>query len=549
MKLSKKVTSPLILASIGIWISSLALYLATLGQTLTWGYNKWGVDGGELLAAANTMGVPHPPGYPTYMLLLKTFATIIPIGDFAFRGNLLSAILASLSVVLLYWVIIRFCRYLQPNSPVKLWILSGVIGALVFATSPLLWSQAVMTEVYTLNTFLVGVLLFIATRLVLRSPGEKELNTHYIKANMAAFALILGIGLGNHLTILAIGTPLLFWLWRNLGTRKMASTWTVAAFLVGISVYIYLPIRAAQNPPINWGEANSFAGFVWIISARVYQDYLFGVNIGSLGSRTLDWLILTFSQFNPLGIFLGLVGASSLRAANLGFLTASFTSIVVLLIYSITYNTVDSEVMTLPAFMLFSLWLGIGFHRTLSDVTMWIRGTGEYFIFRHIKITASRSLILLGLIALGAMPVTSVILNYNSQNLRHDNRAYDYAKEIIDKIPDGSVVLSTEEDATFSLWYIRHVEETERDVATLTVPLLNFDWYWNNVTSRFPDRIPPGVPENLTEGITRIVEHNDGKSKVFFTYWNQLLDELFLLDMIETGSAGQLLEARMKIDR
>ena len=65
----------------------------------------------------------------------------------------------------------------------------------------------------------------------------------------------------------------------------------------------------------------------------------------------------------------------------------------------------------------------------------------------------------------------------------------------------------------------------------------------------FPDRIPPGVPENLTEGITRIVEHNDGKSKVFFTYWNQLLDELFLLDMIETGSAGQLLEARMKIDR
>ena len=66
-----------------MWAGSLALYLSTLAPTLTSGYNNTGEDGGELLAAANTFGIPHPPGYPTYTLLLKSFATMVPIGDFA----------------------------------------------------------------------------------------------------------------------------------------------------------------------------------------------------------------------------------------------------------------------------------------------------------------------------------------------------------------------------------------------------------------------------------------------------------------------------------
>ena len=58
-------------------------------------WDQKGVDGGELLVAAHGLGIPHPPGYPTYTLLLRSFATLVPIGDFAFRGTLLSAVLAS----------------------------------------------------------------------------------------------------------------------------------------------------------------------------------------------------------------------------------------------------------------------------------------------------------------------------------------------------------------------------------------------------------------------------------------------------------------------
>ncbi len=123
----KRIASPGLLVGAALWAASLALYLSTLAPTLTWGEGNIGVDGGELLAAAKTLGVPHPPGYPTYTLLLRGFATLVPIGDFAYRGNLMSAVLASLSVELLYVVTMRFARHLWPQGPPRMWILGAAL--------------------------------------------------------------------------------------------------------------------------------------------------------------------------------------------------------------------------------------------------------------------------------------------------------------------------------------------------------------------------------------------------------------------------------------
>ena len=92
---------------------------------------------GEFLATAKVLGIPHPPGYPTYVLLLKAFTTLVPFGDFAYRGNLLSALLASASVFVLYWVTIRFCRAVEPNAANGYAVIAAALGALTFAASPL----------------------------------------------------------------------------------------------------------------------------------------------------------------------------------------------------------------------------------------------------------------------------------------------------------------------------------------------------------------------------------------------------------------------------
>ena len=75
--LRHRLTSTAALTGVALWAASLGLYITTLAPTLSWGFNGIGVDGGELLAAAKNFGVAHPPGYPTYTLLLKAFATLV----------------------------------------------------------------------------------------------------------------------------------------------------------------------------------------------------------------------------------------------------------------------------------------------------------------------------------------------------------------------------------------------------------------------------------------------------------------------------------------
>ena len=122
------------------------------------------------------------------------------------------------------------------------------------ATTPLFWSQAVITEVYTLNSLFVAALILIAAHLALRSPSERERKPQYTTVLLSLFGLLLGLSVGNHLTVLAVAVPMLFWLWTALGWRRLASPYAVGALVLGIAVYLYMPIRAAQNPPINWGE-------------------------------------------------------------------------------------------------------------------------------------------------------------------------------------------------------------------------------------------------------------------------------------------------------
>ena len=278
--LRERIRSAPLLVGAAVGIATLGLYLTTLAPTLTWGWEDLGVDGGEFLAAANTFGVPHPPGYPTYTLLLKLFATVVQVGDFAYRGNLLSAVLGAATATLLYWAIFRICTRVGKGGPGWLRVLGGALGAATFATSPLFWSQANVTEVYTLNTLLAASLLLIATYVVFDSGADH-------RKRLAIFGLVLGLGLGNHLTLLAVAVPLLLWVWSAVGLRRMLSIWSVGALALGLSVYIYLPLRAAQTPPVNWGNADSLSGLAWMLTGGPYQEYLLGVPARAIADRFL----------------------------------------------------------------------------------------------------------------------------------------------------------------------------------------------------------------------------------------------------------------------
>src|SRR6267142_5694231 len=74
------------------WVAALAAlwaYALTLSPTVAW--VNLGEDSGDLLAASATLGIPHPTGYPLFVLLGR-LASLVPVGSVAFRINLVAAI-------------------------------------------------------------------------------------------------------------------------------------------------------------------------------------------------------------------------------------------------------------------------------------------------------------------------------------------------------------------------------------------------------------------------------------------------------------------------
>jgi hypothetical protein len=232
------------------------IYLLTLAPTLTW--RNEGADSGDLAAAVATGGVPHPPGYPTYLLLGQIFKRL-PFGDTAYRLNLMSAACASLAVTILALTIYQTLSSTISLSP-SLARFCALSASLALAFSPTFWSQAVIAEVYALNTLFMALLFYGA--LQVRSTNDRTL--------VPALWGLWGLSLGNHLSAILF-SPLLFWL-------KVRWNWTLAivtafAFCAGLSIYLIIPFRAAASPPINWGMATTWSNFLWLVSAEPYHNF------------------------------------------------------------------------------------------------------------------------------------------------------------------------------------------------------------------------------------------------------------------------------------
>ncbi len=523
------------LVSTVILLASFTLYLATLAPTLTWGWERKGVDGGELLTAAHTLGIPHPPGYPTYTMLLRGFTELVPHGDIAYRGNLLSATLAAAAVFATFWAILRIIS--ATGASPRLALTGAALGSSVLATSPLFWSQAVITEVYALNALFASLLLLTATWLTLRRTDDSDSFYASPNAKLIMFGLIIGVGLGNHLTLLAVAVPLIYWIWKSLGTRATLSLWLFIPLLLGLAVYAYLPLRASQHPPINWGNAATLRGAIWILSARPYQEYVFGVTVGNIFERLIDWTRLVFYQFNPLGLFIGLMAIPTLRKYLPALWAASVISIAIMSVYSVTYNSFDFEVLMIPVFILFSVWIGIGFAKIVSALTE--QGDALKTQTTWQKSLFSQPILVLGVLAFALLPGMSLALNYADQDLSDDRTALQHAEGILDAVPDWSVLISQTEETLFSLWYVRYVKSPNRDVAVIAAPLLQFDWYLQDVHRTFPERVPVLHTTRIQEAIDAIVNHNSGTAGVFSTFINPTLTTKHAPNLYEAGAPAQ----------
>lgn len=431
------------------------VYWLTLAPGLTFAND--GTDGGDLIAAARTLGIPHPTGYPTYTLLAWLF-THMPVGVIAYRVNLLSAVCAAISVGL----VLRVAQ--SEIAAVRERPLIAFATALSLAFSSLVWSQAVISEVYALLGLFSAVLLLLLVRW--RAHGRDWLLW------LASFTL--GLGLGNHLTLVFVVPAALVLLWSERGRwcRVRILIPSVILFLLGLSVYVYLPLAAQNRPPVNWGNPQTWKGFLWVVTAKQYQPFAFGLEPAAMPVRAMVWAGILGDQFGWWGLALALAGAWSLWQRDRHLAKFAMAWMLLIAVYAFLYDTGDSHVYLVPAVMLMALWWGEGAAQLVGLVRLQRREWLRWVV-----------------VAVLLLPVLSLALHWRAVRPDDDWQAHAFVYRAMDVAEPGSVIVVRADGPTFALWYGLYAEEVRTDVSVINGPLLAYYWYRDNMRHLYPHLI------------------------------------------------------------
>jgi hypothetical protein len=432
------------LAFITVCATALLLYVSTAAPSLTWAHN--GADGGDLISAAVTNGVAHPPGYPTYITLGQLLARL-PLGDVAYRFTWLSIVSMTLAAGFITLSILTVSRHAA----------IAILAGLFFATAPMVWGQATVTEVYALNAAFVAVIVYFITPIVFRREAIS-----LFRLTLAAW--LWGLAFGNSLTIAALAPMMAVVWWRS----RISTTWLpLLAFAIGLGVYLLVPLRALAQPPINWGDATTPDRFFALISAQLYRGYALSTVPQEFLTRIVAFAQLVVVQYGWLGVVLGTLGIyHALVTPNHTWRWLALT-IGLYLLFALSYNTPDSALYLIPVWM-FGAW---AIARGTLSVIQWV----NYHLLSTVTHRFHPWILLLIIFLLG--PLFTVITHYRIMNLRDEYTAVEFANRILTSTPPGAIVITGNDGHTFALWYHRIAAGSRPDLAIVDRRLAGYEWY------------------------------------------------------------------------
>ncbi len=278
-------------AALAVAALVLAGYVLTLAPSVTF----W--DAGEFIAAAYTLGIPHPPGTPLFVLIAHVWGTLVPIGEFAYRTHLLSAGLSAGAAGLFFLVVHQSLRGLAAGldaGSARLFRIggagaAGVIGGFTFTN----WQNSNETEVYGVATFTIAAMCWLALL------WRRQRGTERAPRLLLLIVFLAGLSIGNHLLALLAGPAILGFLVATLRAHPAAD-----------------PARRREE----WGQLAVMAG-IWAL--------LIGTGLGSIGLTVVGALcFLGAAGFAVAG------GAGSFALASLALAAVGITPYLFLYIRS-----------------------------------------------------------------------------------------------------------------------------------------------------------------------------------------------------------------------
>ncbi len=401
-------------------------------------------DSGELVAAVATLGIPHPSGYPLYVLAGKLWSMLVPVGSVAWRMSLFSAACAAATCGLLY-------GFVRPRIGAQGALLSVALAGL----GPSFWSQANIQRVYALNALFVVAVVVAAARW--RRTGRDR--------SLAAAFFLAGLGATNH-TFMAVEAVVLalwalacepHWLKRpaELVGRALVCA---AAFAVGLLPYAYLPLRSAMNPRLDWGNPETLSNLWAVVSRRDFWDRAWIETPWDLVTIAADWLAS--------------LGTESLALLALPALVA--------------WRRFGATVWLAAAIMLANV-AAVALHGSRSDIFLWHRyyipsylmaamlaGMGWSVLARRLPRPASWLMVLAASVLMAS--------RWSDFDRSHYRIAEDFAEAVLESVPPGAHLAASDDNVLFVLIYLHLVEGRRPDldlilqgVGDADLPDLRFD--------------------------------------------------------------------------
>jgi tetratricopeptide (TPR) repeat protein/phage shock protein PspC (stress-responsive transcriptional regulator) len=352
------------------WLTfGLATVVMLIGYVYTLAPDITLEDSGELAVASHYAGVPHPPGYPVWTLYSWLFTVLVPFSNIAWRVALSSAVASALACGFLGLVASRGTslilegieefKDLPRQWENALCVAAGFVAALLIGFNGYMWSQSVIVEVYTLSVLSLTVFLVLLFRwmyapeqrrylywalfvfgicftnhqtLIVATVGievavalvRPRLGRDLFLWNSIVFVLGLIAHLAGWITTFQANPPLLWififigvssiaiWAWLAMKTGAVAENlWPGLClglcWMAGASLYFYMPLASMTNPPMNWGYARTWEGFLHALTRGQYER----ANPTSDPLRFMDQLRMyvdnAVAEFNFVYILIGLI--------------------------------------------------------------------------------------------------------------------------------------------------------------------------------------------------------------------------------------------------
>ncbi len=516
------------------------------------------IDSGELAAVQATLGIAHPTGYPLFTILGYLFSLIPLPFTKIFQLNLLAAIYCGAGIAVFVYTAKLVLDNLESFSSLKvnttkkiknrkkseedkinhitpyltetIKYITAIAGGLCLAFSETYWLQSTSVEVYSLHIFLMNIIILYLVKAFLYVEKEDD------KTNLKLwliFSAFLALGFTNHMTTLLIipGAVYLFLSKNKFDTASIKKLFLmlIVFFPVLFLIYSYLPIRALQNPVLNWGNPIDFERILRHVTGKQYQVWLFA-STESAKLQLIHFIETMPGQFS-VNLFLFIIGIFASYTYAKKFFIFIIISFSFTVLYSINYDIHDIDPYFLLAYAM----------------------TGYFVVFGLLKLFSLRKRKFLPAIFAIIIVLISIQLYMNFKKV-NQNGIYtyeDYTRSILNSVSPGSIIFSYQWDYFVSAsYYFRYVENYRKDVAVVDKEILRRSWYYDQLNKNYPYLLKDMQKDvkSIKEALVPFERSEDYNSNLLENLYRRVMTNLVAANIDERDFyiAPELFENEMK---